>query len=163
MQDKFKFCGRTYEQSEDFSVFIHCEENTNDILPINYNKLGRKPDEKATEGEISQLRSVNGSLSWIARQCRIEHCYKCSKLQSVASTALVKHLDACNALLTEAKETSRTGLFYKSGAFDFDKALMITISDASWANDDKIIDVCSAGEIGGSSTKGFIERVFQVT
>ena len=49
-------------------------------------------------------------------------------------------MELCNALLTEAKGTSRVGLYYKSGAFDFNKALTITFSDASWANDEKIVD-----------------------
>ena len=103
-------------------------------------RAGRTPESKATEGEISQLRSVNGSLQWIARQCRIEFCYRCSKLQSVAPTAQVKHLEACNQLLKEAKETAEQGILYRAGAFDFQQAIMVTISDASWANDTKMVD-----------------------
>ena len=49
-------------------------------------------------------------------------------------------MDACNTLLREAKETASQGLLYKSGAFDFNKALMLSISDASWANDSKIVE-----------------------
>lgn len=139
-EGKFKFCGREYEQKDDFSVFISCRGNTENILPINFNRAGRSPESKATVGEISQLRSVNGSLLWIARQCRIEFCYRCSKLQSVAPTAQVKHLEACNQLLNEAKETAGQGILYKAGAFDFQKAILLTISDASWANDEKIVD-----------------------
>ena len=52
----------------------------------------------------------------------------------------MKHLETCNQLLKEAKETASQGILYKAGAFDFQKMLMITISDASWANDEKIID-----------------------
>ena len=139
-EDKFKFCGREYEQYADYSVFISCRENTENILPINFNRTGRDPESKATDGEISQLRSVNGSLSWIARQCRIELGYQTSKLKSVEAVAQVKHLDACNTLLREAKETASQGLLYKSGAFDFNKAVMLSISDASWANDSKIVE-----------------------
>ena len=65
------------------------------------------------------LKSANGSLQWIARQCRIEFCYRCRKLQSVAPTAQVKHLEACNIILKEAKETAEQGVFDKAGAFDF--------------------------------------------
>ena len=75
------------------------------------------------------MRSVVGSLQWIARQCRTEFNYRCSKLQSVAPAAQVKHLAACNQILKEAKETAGEGTLYKSIAFDFQRALMITISD----------------------------------
>ena len=71
-EGQFNFCGRGYEQRDDFSISISCRENTESILPTNFNRTGREPDSSATEGDISQLRSVNGSLSWIARQCRIE-------------------------------------------------------------------------------------------
>ena len=128
------------EQREDFSVFISCKENTESILPINFNRSGRNPESRATEGEISQMRSVVGSLQWIARQCRIFFQYRCSKLQSVAPTAQVKHLEACNQILKEAKETANQVTLYKAGAFNFQEALMITISDASWANHENIID-----------------------
>ena len=35
-------------------------------------------------------------------------------------------------------ETSGRGLFFKVGAFKFSDATMITVSDASWANDQKV-------------------------
>ena len=37
------------------------------------------------------------------------------------------------------KETSDRGLLFKAGAFRFNDAILITISDASWANDTKIV------------------------
>jgi hypothetical protein len=133
-----RLCGREYKQSADGSVLITCKANTNSILPISFKATGRSPDDAATPGEISQLRSVVGSLSWIARQCRIDVSYHCSKLQSIAPCAQVKHLHAANALLSDLKSTSDQGLSDPAGMFDFHEALMITISDASWANDGKI-------------------------
>jgi hypothetical protein len=41
--------------------------------------------------------------------------------------------------------TSSRGLFFKAKAFDFKEAIMITVSDASWANDDKIVE--SEGQV----------------
>ena len=97
-------------------------------------------DSKATAGEIGQMRSVVGSLAWIARQVRPEMTYYTSKMQSVVSTALVKHLVSCNKILHHAISTSSRGLFFKAGAFDFNSAILVTISDASWANEDRIVD-----------------------
>ena len=86
------------------------------------------------------MRSVVGSLAWIARKCRPEESYQCSKMQSVVGSALVKHLDQCNKVLQETQADSDRGLFFKSGAFDFNEAIMTTITDASWAGEDLIID-----------------------
>ena len=52
----------------------------------------------------------------------------------------MKHLEACNQLLAEAKATAGQGILYRSGMFDFQQAILVTISDASWANDEKIVD-----------------------
>ena len=92
------------------------------------------PEAKATAAEIAQARSVIGSLAWIARQVRPDLCYQTSRLQSVVSTALVKHLTQCNKVLQEAQSTSGIGIYFKSNAFDFDESILISIHDASWAN-----------------------------
>ena len=42
--------------------------------------------------------------------------------------------------MTEAQATANVGIYFKSGEFDFDESILISISDASWANEDKIID-----------------------
>lgn len=69
-------------------------------------KGARGPDAKATAAEIAQARSVIGSLAGIARQVRPDLCDQTSRLQSVVSTALVKHLAQCNKVLQEAQSTS---------------------------------------------------------
>jgi hypothetical protein len=137
---KFRFCGREYEQYEDFSIKVTCRDNTEKILPINYQKGTRPLEGKATEGEISQMRSVIGSLAWIARQCRPELTYDMSKLQSVVATAQVKHLEHCNRVLHEAIATSDRGIFFKAKAFEFERALLLTITDASWAGEELVHD-----------------------
>ena len=57
-EGSYKFCGREFNQTEDFSITISCKENTEGILPISVNRNGRSEDGTATESEISQLRSV---------------------------------------------------------------------------------------------------------
>ena len=81
-----------------------------------------------------------GSLAWIARQTRPDLFYNTSRLQSVVATAAVKHLVQCNKVLHEAKATSNVGIFFKSGAFDFEESILISVHDASWANETKTID-----------------------
>jgi len=140
VQGSFRFCGRHYEQDADFNITINATDNTEKVLPINFTRGDRGPEDKATAGEIAQMRSVIGSLAWVARQVRPELCYQTSKLQSVVATALVKHLEQCNKVLQEAKATASRGLFFKAGAFNWDDAILVTTTDASWANEKKIID-----------------------
>ena len=93
----FRFCGREYNQSDDFSVYVTCIHNTEKVLPIKFEKSGRSPEDKASPSEIAQARSVIGSLAWIARQARPDLCYQCSRLQPTVSVAKVKHLAQCNS------------------------------------------------------------------
>ena len=52
----------------------------------------------------------------------------------------MKHLVVANRTLAEMIATSTTGLYFKAGAFKFEDALLLSFSDASWANDTKYID-----------------------
>ena len=65
------------------------------------------------------MRSVVGSLAWIARQVRPELCYHTSKMQSVVGSAQVKHLISSNKILQHAISTSTRGILFKSGLFDW--------------------------------------------
>ena len=110
----FRFCGREYSQGHDHSIRVTCKDNTEKILPINFQRGARKLEDKATDGEISQLRSVVSSLAWIARQVRPRLCYACSRLQSIVGSAQVKHLEKCNQTLNDAKATAFHGLYFKA-------------------------------------------------
>ena len=88
----------------------------------------------ARDHEIAQLRSVVGSLAWVARQCR-PPSFGVNKLQSVCGTATLEDLKFANKLLQEAKESSDDGLFFKSGLFTLNKMEMLTITDASFGNE----------------------------
>ena len=68
-EGKFRFCGKEIEQDESGSVRVTCRDTTLNISQINFRTEGRSKSDKANEGEVAQLRSVIGSVSWIARQC----------------------------------------------------------------------------------------------
>ena len=72
----FRFCGREVIEHSDFSVSVKCKDTT----------------------EIAQLRSVVGSLAWVARQCRPQLSYGVNKLQSVCGTATLDDLRFANKL-----------------------------------------------------------------
>ena len=90
-----RFCCRDVVQHPDFSISVKCKDTT----------------------EIAQLRSVVGSLAWVARQCRPQLSYGVNKLQSVCGTATLDDLRFANKFLQEAKDSLDDGPFFKSGFF----------------------------------------------
>ena len=81
------------------------------------------------------MRSVVGSLGWIARQCRPDMSYYVSKGQSAVSKAKVKDLKEINVALEQAKEYSDAGMYYDSEAISWDTAIVVTVTDASFAQE----------------------------
>ena len=47
----------------------------------------------------------------------------------------VLHQQETNNLLKDAATTANTGLVFKGGAADWNKAIMLTVVDAGWANE----------------------------
>ena len=70
-EGSFRYCGRQFTQHDDFTVEIDAEENTRGIKPISIDK-SRKGTDVVTEKELTSLRSVTGSLAWVARYCRAD-------------------------------------------------------------------------------------------
>ena len=139
-EGNFRFCGREIAQDDSGNITVTCKDTAVKTLPINWKSNGRNLEAKATEGEISQLRSVVGSLAWIARQCRPGLSYSCSKLQSVAPAAQLKHLKEANRVLQDAIAGARQGCYYKARAFDWNECVLGTITDASWAGETSVIE-----------------------
>ena len=77
----FRYCGKDVAQSDGGTIRVTCRDSTLRIGRINI-AAGRKPSEPVTEAETTQLKSVAGSLSWIARQCRPDLSYCVSRLQA---------------------------------------------------------------------------------
>ena len=131
---EIRFCGREVKQAEDYTITVTCKDTTERLEKISY-RNGIKKDSPVTEGERSQLRSVVGGLAWVARQARPDLSYKVSKLQSRCNCATIKDLIYANEAVQEAKDHSEKGLIYKPDAIDWDTAILVTVSDASWSNE----------------------------
>ena len=93
---EFRFCGKEIRQHEDYSIEVTCTDSTEQINPIRFTVGSRKMTDLATEAEIAQMRSVVGSLGWIARQCRPDLSYYVSRLQGAACKAEIKDLKETN-------------------------------------------------------------------
>ena len=133
----FRFCGREIVQDEDYSIKATCKDTTEKLEKIKYRTQVKK-ETLANDGEKAQLRSVVGSLAWIARQARPDLSYKVSKLQSRCNRATMKDLVYANQAVDEAKEHSNNGITFKSDAIDWKTCIIVTVSDASWSNEEEL-------------------------
>ena len=135
----FRFCGLEVEQDADFSITATARDNTSKIKPVSYPEKAPTTS-AATPGEVEQLRSVIGSLSWIARQVRPDLSYRTSRLQSSINDVKRYHLKEANKVVEQAVTNFKCGLHFKSGLFQFRTSHLITMTDASWAGDTEIVN-----------------------
>ena len=132
-QDSFKFCGRILQQTPE-GVTVTCPSVLDRVKGI-YVEVGRRKQRSlpATPSEVSQLRSIVGSLSWYSRVCRPDLSFQVNQLQAVQQRARVEDLLVANRLLSYAMETKDRGVHFPAGAFDFKDAVVLSINDASHA------------------------------
>ena len=161
--DQFRYCGSGISQDEEYTVKVTACDNIEKIETISYpkdNALTRP----CNEGEVSQLRSIIGAMSWVARQCKPELLYRVSRLQTVMNHAKVLRLKEANKILEDAVATADTGLVFKGGAVPWNEdMIMLTVTDASWSNE----SVVTKGQIetfrsqtshfNGLAGKGLVE------
>ena len=118
-----------------FDITITCQDTTENIDLIEFSGRNRELTAKAGDGEVAQLRSVSGSVSWVARQARPDQAYHASRLQQYVPKAEVKHLKDANKIVGEIEANPMAGITFKGKAFDWNKAVLVTISVASFANE----------------------------
>ncbi len=129
--DEFKFCGRTISRTAD-GITVTCPNVLDRVKNIYISPERRQlRGEGATAHEISQLRSVVGSLSWYSRVCRPDLAFPVNQLQSAQQKARIDDLIAANKLLAVALRTKEAGVFYPAGVMDFNKAMILSVTDAS--------------------------------
>ena len=131
----FRFCGKEIKQFEDKSILVTCTEATDTIGEVKFSSKGRRPEDKANESEAAQMRSVVGSLGWVARQCRPYLSYAVSAGQGAVCRATVKDLKLINEALAQAKKHSKAGSWFEAGAISWDTAIVVTVSEASFAQE----------------------------
>ncbi|CAE7947914.1 RE2, partial [Symbiodinium sp. KB8] len=146
--DKFEYCGRTIQQGDEVDgIKITCPNTAAKVRGVHLDGKRRyEKDKDATAAEISQLRSVVGSLNWVTRVCRPDIAYAVHKLQTSMSQATVNDLVMCNSVLSYVKKTPNEGILYKYEALDYDDMEILSVADASHAAD---YDVNKNGKLMG--------------
>ena len=134
----FRYCGKDVEQDADFNIKITCRSSTMKIQKAQI-PSGRSIAEPLNDEDKTSMKSIAGSLAWIARQCRPDLAYRVSRVQAASSNGCVADLKEANKHVDYAVSTSSRGLTFRSGVLSWDFSLdaMITcvITDASHANE----------------------------
>ena len=138
--DTFRFCGRKVETTAD-AIVISSPESLVKVKPIHIEGgRERKATDLGSNEEKSQMRAVLGSIGWVARLCRPELCYKTSALQGKQNQPMVEDLRETNKLLAAAQKTKDNGFVFKKHAFNFDEAMLLSVTDASHAAETEYVE-----------------------
>ena len=150
--NKFTYCGREVLKDEK-GVHITCPSLMDRVRMIHLMpEEKKKPEMPVSEKLRGQLRSVIGSLAWLARVCRPDLSYAVCKLQSSVHTATIDDVKYANKIVELAKRDPNKGITYPSNVLDFEDAMIIAIQDASHAAD---FDVSESGaRLGHRSQSG---------
>ena len=137
----FRFCGREFVQdAHSFDITMTCDKTTTKMEPIRIAaSRAAQQEADATPQEISQLRSIVGSESWVVRSCRPDYLFDVSTLQQVMNKAKVSDLLDAIRLAKDLQNTSKRGLTFRSG-IDWYKSIMIVVGDSSFGNETQWID-----------------------
>ena len=132
-QDDFRFCGRKIATKEGY-IEISAPELLSKVKPIRIEgERSRSPTDDASMEEQSQMRAVLGSIGYVARLCRPELAYRCSALQGKQAKPRQIDLVATNKFLAAAQRTPENGIRFKKHLFNFDEAVLLSVTDASHA------------------------------
>ena len=136
-QTNFRYCGKAFGE-QNATPFIHTKDNTRTIKKV---KVGnsQKLSDKLSPDQITKLRSVVGSLAWVARQGRPDLAYRVSYLQTAINGATVGLLHECNKVVDLAHKQLEDVVFQfprdHLKTTDWRNAGIITVTDASFCNE----------------------------
>ena len=132
-EGKFRFCGLEYVQHSDFSIEVNARENTRAIKPLSLPKA--KAPEPVTNAQRTALRSVVGSLAWVARAARPDPAYRVNALQTQICKATVETLREANRVVELALKDGDRAILFKGGLLPWQagELAVVTFSDASFA------------------------------
>ncbi len=151
-KNDFKYCGREIRKDSS-GVHVTRPSLIDRVKPIYLSVEQRKnKDGKVTEEVKGQLRSVIGSLAWLARVCHPGMSCGVSRLQSAVSEAKYSDVIFANSLVNVARNSREEGIAYPLKSFRFEEAKIIAMQGASHAND---FDVSGSGKkVGFRSQSG---------
>lgn len=151
-KNNFRYCGREVKKDET-GIHITCSSLIDRVKPVSLTTEQRKDKQGGvTEAVRGQLRSIIGSLAWLARVCRPDLAYAVSKMQSSVHQATYEDVMFANGIVKIARNTKEVGLHYPLKSFKFEEAMVVGIQDASFSNDHAVQE--SGKKLGHRSQSG---------
>ena len=132
-EGSFRFCGREYAQHPDGTIEINSRDNTRAIAPLEIPK-GAKLTTPVTQGQRTALRSVIGSLAWVARATRPDLAYRVNALQQRVTVATIDTMRA-NRVVALALGDAERSIVYRAKILPWSSGplAVVTFCDASFA------------------------------
>lgn len=117
-KDNFRYCGRDTRHDQ-HGIHVDCDSLIDCVKPIFLDvKEKKKSSEKVGDRLKGQLRSIIGSLAWLARVCRPDLSYPVCKLQSCVHSATYEDVKYTNNVVRIAQQTKGHGITYPRGDCD---------------------------------------------
>jgi len=140
-----RFCGKNYRTMPDGSIHIDQEHFVQEkVNVIKIDSARRKQRySKCNEQEISDLRTLLGSLSWLSKESRPDLAGRTALLQQTLPHPRVRDLIEANLVAAEAYKHADSGI--RVSAIPIDDLRVGVISDASWGNakGEKVLETSS--------------------
>ena len=96
----------------------------------------RRSTDPLSQGELTTLRSITGSLSWIARQGRPDLGYRVSRLHSSVKNAAIATLTDANRCVAMAHQNAdEVKLRFPMTHLKWEEIALLTVTDASFSNE----------------------------
>ena len=134
--DSFRYCGKNLVQAKDFSITIYQVESIDQLETMDLPKERRKNPQSLLDAmEISELRSANGALGWVARQSRPDVAFHTSKIAQGMGMPKVKDILLYNKAVHMLKESRDHKLVFAAGV-NYADAELVAFCDAAFANID---------------------------
>ena len=130
-EQDLEYCGCALEPRGEFGWKLSHQGYLKKVKPVSYGKH-RTAQDPLTEGEVSRLRGLLGSLQWPSVQSSPHLQYSTSLLSGQVNRGSIQTLSDANRLLKFAKENSDVGLVYEFIG-DLSQLQLVCFFDAAFA------------------------------
>ena len=157
--DKGRFCGKDIGQSSDHSIkvsqeyyaVLQCKE------PLHVPR-GAPADRECTPEEVRLLRTKLGTLSWLAKETRVDLAGSVALLMQCMPRPKIEDMKRCNQILKDAYLYRDIHITVRP--IPIDQLAVLVTSDAAWGNaldENGQPEKCQAGYIVMLSNKSMLE------